>query len=140
MNEQELEPILIDHGFEVIEAENLSFAAQVCLFSQAEVVAGPHGAGLTNILFAPEGCKVLELFQPSYILASTYKIATCLDQEYWFLVGSAAEAKTGDTANTTNLVIDKTDLILCLKKMLATPRLLPRAETTGSTSQRLRMV
>ena len=80
-NEQELEPILLDHGFEIIEAERLSFIEQVRLFSQAEVVTGPHGAGLTNILFA-ESCKVLELFQPSYVLASSYKIATCLGQQY----------------------------------------------------------
>ena len=125
-NEEELEPILIDHGFEIIEAESLSFSEQVCLFSQAEVVAGPHGAGLSNILFAPAGCKVLELFQPSYILASTYKMATCLDQEYWFLVGRPEEGSTLFTANTTNMIIDYNTFGSCLGSMIATPgRLMP---------------
>jgi hypothetical protein len=120
-NEQELEPILINFGFEIIEAESLTFLEQVCLFSQAEVVAGPHGAGLCNVLFAPAGCKVLEFFQPSYVLASTYKIATCLDQEYGFLFGRAIDSTSADTANTANMIIDHEAFGSCLEAMIAEP-------------------
>ena len=130
-NEQELEPILLDHGFEIIEAESLSFAEQIRLFSQAEVVAGPHGAGLTNILFAPESCKVLELFQPSYVLASSYKIATCLGQQYWFVLGQAVESETSDTANTMDISVEPYKFASCLHEIIIKPRCAERPEPSA---------
>lgn len=89
-NEDELEPILSKNGFEIIEAERLSFREQVCLFSQAEAVVALHGAGLTNLLFAPPGCKVLEIFDPNHMKVMYYALADVLDQRYWYIVGQAA--------------------------------------------------
>lgn len=117
VNESELEPVLRENGFEVVEAEQLSVTDQIRLFSEAGVIIGPHGAGLTNILFAPEGCKILEFFQPSYILASTYKIATCLGQEYWYLTGRCAPNDGRDSPNTRDIVIDRDRFAVCLKYM-----------------------
>ena len=37
-----------------------SLAAQIALFGAAGLVVGAHGAGLANLVFAPEGCRVLE--------------------------------------------------------------------------------
>ena len=61
-NETELVNLL--DGFEVFDPGRHSFEEQIEAFSEAEAVVGVHGAGLTNILFAPEGCRVLELFPP----------------------------------------------------------------------------
>lgn len=116
-NETELEPILKKYGFEIVEAERLSFAEQVRLFSEASHIAGPHGAGLANAIFAPTSCKILELFQPSYLLASTYKIATCLGQEYWYLSGSATIDDGRDSDNTRDMTIDCGNLFACLKEI-----------------------
>ena len=33
----------------------MSVAAQIQLFSKAKLVLGPHGAGLTNIVWTPNG-------------------------------------------------------------------------------------
>ena len=41
--------------------EGGSFQEQSALFSSAKMIFGPHGAGLTNMLFCPEGTTVLEL-------------------------------------------------------------------------------
>jgi hypothetical protein len=90
VNESEFEPILREYGFEIVEAAHLSLKAQVELFSEAEAVAGPHGAGLTNILFSPSGCKILELFNPKYVMANYYAEADMLGHEYWYLVGDSA--------------------------------------------------
>jgi hypothetical protein len=89
INESELEPILERYGFEVIEAEKLGFGEQVCLFSQAEVIAGPHGAGLTNIVFAPPTCSVFELFAETCVRAMYYQLAGVIGQSYWYLPGTA---------------------------------------------------
>jgi capsular polysaccharide biosynthesis protein len=70
LNEEELHPILNDYGFEIVETENLSFRGKIELLSDAEIVAGPHGGGLTNLLFAPESCRVLELFDPAHMNAA----------------------------------------------------------------------
>jgi len=48
-------------GFERIAAGSLSFEQQVRLFSEADIVVGPHGAALTNIVFAPPTATVVEL-------------------------------------------------------------------------------
>ena len=90
VNEDELEQTLSLHGFEIIESDKLSFPDEVRLFSEAEAIVGPHGAGMTNALFAPEGCKILEIFDPQDVKANNYALACLLQQEYWYLVGKQA--------------------------------------------------
>lgn len=41
--------------------EHGTFQEQSALFSSAKMIFGPHGAGLTNMLFCPEGTTILEL-------------------------------------------------------------------------------
>jgi hypothetical protein len=61
LNEPQVWPLFAAKGFESVSAGKLSFREQLALFSEAEAVAGPHGAGLSHILFAP-GVKTLEIF------------------------------------------------------------------------------
>lgn len=39
----------------------LSVAEQVSLYARADAVIGVHGAGFANVLWAPEGCDVVEI-------------------------------------------------------------------------------
>ena len=48
--------------FRVIENESLSLKEQLIEYSNAEFVAGPHGAGLTNIIFSRNPRALLELW------------------------------------------------------------------------------
>lgn len=48
-------------GFELIDTGGLSAAEQVRLFSRARCIVGQSGAGLTNLVFAPAGCRVVVL-------------------------------------------------------------------------------
>jgi len=59
-NETEIEPILANFGFKIIDCENIPLEKQISLFKGAEIVCGPHGAGLTNIAFCRENTAVLE--------------------------------------------------------------------------------
>jgi hypothetical protein len=61
-HEIEVENLLSQHGFEITYSEDMSISEQLSVFSEAAVVIGPHGAGLVNIVFAAEGCKVVEIF------------------------------------------------------------------------------
>jgi capsular polysaccharide biosynthesis protein len=61
LNEEELIRTLEPYEFKAVELGSMTLAQQAQLFRDAEFVIGPHGAGLTNILFS-NSCGVLELF------------------------------------------------------------------------------
>ncbi len=57
--------------FEKVLLSKLTPEEHVALFSEAGVIAGPHGAAFANTVFCPEGCRVLEIlptgfFDPLY--------------------------------------------------------------------------
>jgi len=86
LNELEVMDFLEPLGFQAYILEDLSFSEQVRLFSQADVVIAPHGAGLTNILFC-QSAKVIELFgHPHYIRPDYFQLAQCADLQYTFLI------------------------------------------------------
>jgi hypothetical protein len=64
-NEVEIEKALKENGFEILYLERLSIKDQVQRFSNSEVIIGPHGAGLTNILWCKAGTKVIEITSPN---------------------------------------------------------------------------
>lgn len=68
VNQQELLRTLAPLGFEPVWLERLSLAEQVGLFHRAECVVGPHGAGLTNLLFCRPGAVVVEIGTPYRVL------------------------------------------------------------------------
>jgi capsular polysaccharide biosynthesis protein len=89
-NEDQIEPLLAEHGFMIAELETMTFAQQVRLFAQAEIVVGVHGAGLTNLAWAPPGCKVMEIQHPDYVNVMYYMLAEVLEQRYWSCLGTSA--------------------------------------------------
>jgi capsular polysaccharide biosynthesis protein len=57
--------------FESVYLSELSPAEQIRTMSQARIIAAPHGAGLSNIIFCCQGTHVIEIFpdirrQPVY--------------------------------------------------------------------------
>ena len=60
-NEEEFLPLLKKHNFRKFYLEELNNMDQVQLFRTASHVIAAHGAGLTNVLFAPAEIKILEI-------------------------------------------------------------------------------
>ena len=87
LTEKQLLPILLAYNFQIIYAEEFSYAEQVQLFYNAEIVAGAHGAGLTNILFG-RNLKVIELHPQDMVRSHYFMICKALDFEYYYLLGS----------------------------------------------------
>ena len=83
-NEDELMSSLSEYGFERYILSELSVAEQVELFSKAEIVLSPHGAGLTNIIYAPNDVTVIELFGDRK-KNTFYRIAEMLGYEYRYI-------------------------------------------------------
>ena len=61
LNNEEVASVLSGYGFTTIKPETMPFAEQVSVFSQANVVVGAHGAGLSNIIFCDGPAAVVEL-------------------------------------------------------------------------------
>jgi hypothetical protein len=90
-NEAEIWPSFARRGFESIAAGTLSFREQVALFSEAEMIAGPHGAGFSNLLFAPKVAKVLEISNVERMKSVYFLLAKALGQHYRPVVGSKGD-------------------------------------------------
>jgi len=60
VNENKVVSLLEKYGFESIEPGQYSFDNQVQLFAEADMIVGPHGAGLSNMIYS-EDAKILEL-------------------------------------------------------------------------------
>ena len=59
--------MLEKQGFVRLDAGALSVRDQIDHFAAADTIVGLHGAALSNLVFAPPGVRVLELFAPNYI-------------------------------------------------------------------------
>ena len=88
-NEEEIWPLFEARGFERAWMEDLDFAAQVKLMSETKVLAGPHGAGLTNMMFCPEGAHVIEIAWLGFPNPNFYAVAAAMGHDY-SIVSAAA--------------------------------------------------
>ena len=85
VNEEEVWAVLKQKGFEKVFMEELSFAEQVSLMQHAAVVVAPHGAGLTNMMFCPQGTHVVEIADLSFPNPNFYALASAMGLDYWIL-------------------------------------------------------
>lgn len=60
-NEAQLEDALAQQGYTIITPSHLSFDEQILVMRNALEIVAPHGAGMTNIVFAPRRTAVHEL-------------------------------------------------------------------------------
>jgi len=87
LNQADLENALKTLGFVSIQPDQLSVAEQANLLSSARCVVAPHGAALTNLLFAPPGALLLELFHPRHKNRCYVNIAAACGHRYIGLDG-----------------------------------------------------
>ncbi|MBN1438428.1 MAG: glycosyltransferase family 61 protein [Anaerolineales bacterium] len=88
-NELELIPILKSFKFEVQDPQGMPLADQMKLFSNAESVVSIHGAGLSNLLFAPAGARVVEFMSPhpAYTNTCYYSLCSAIGHRYAVIFG-----------------------------------------------------
>jgi capsular polysaccharide biosynthesis protein len=89
-NYDALVELLRDYGFTPYVLEELTFEAQVTLFADADMIMGPHGAGLVNMLFANDPL-VIELLPDYKKTPYFYYIADMFDFEYEPIVSPTAD-------------------------------------------------
>jgi hypothetical protein len=89
VNEAQLEAALVQRGFVSIQPPNLSVAEQARLLGSARCVVAPHGGALTNLVFAPAGAVLLELFHPQHKNRCYVSLAAACGHRYASLDGQA---------------------------------------------------
>jgi len=87
LNEEEMLTALQSWGLTVVEPDRLSLREQIALFSDARLIMGPHGAGIQNALWAPQGCAMLELVSPRYFSGIYWTLAESLGNPYGLVTG-----------------------------------------------------
>lgn len=85
VNQNQLNGILEKHGFETYKLETLPFKEQLEIFYEADVIMGPHGAGLLNMIFA-DNPIIIELFPESVIKPHFYYLAHMFNFDYTSMV------------------------------------------------------
>lgn len=96
VNEAGILPLLKRNDFEIIESEAFSLEEQVRLFSEAAVVVGPHGGGLTNAVWCAPGTKLFEIFEPGSVRRCYWSLARARGLRYACAVGRAVNNPGGE--------------------------------------------
>lgn len=81
-NETQVESLFVEFGFEVVFTEQLSFLAQVDVFQNAILIAGIHGAGLSNMVWAREGAVILDIANLNYWTECFHRLAHIKGHKY----------------------------------------------------------
>jgi hypothetical protein len=102
VNEKEVVDMLSQYGFSSYRLEERTVAENVRLFANADVIVGPHGAGLTDIIFSSDA-TVIELFgYQSVEKKPTYKKLSDI-------IGVDYESMQC-TANSVDMIVDVDEL------------------------------
>ena len=106
LNEEELDPILERNGFVKVTLEALPIAEQIAIFRGADVIIGPHGAGLTNIMFCRPGTRILEIFPRAGLHSSAFmRLASLCRLGYGYVCGESVENSVStDNRNNADII------------------------------------
>lgn len=95
-NWHEVEALLAIRKFDVVTLTGMPMDEQLQMFANASHIAGVHGAGLTNMVFANRQCKVLEILPPLAATPAYWLLATGTGQDYRALIAQDAMLQEPD--------------------------------------------
>ncbi|MBF0375022.1 MAG: glycosyltransferase family 61 protein [Alphaproteobacteria bacterium] len=106
-NEDEVTRLLAARGFQVVVPGRLPVAEQARLFASAEIVVAPHGAGNTNMLFAPRGACLIEVVAAECPNNCYYMLTKQNGQRYGRVLDRQADGARGGgmTADLERLAV-----------------------------------
>jgi hypothetical protein len=109
VNEAELLRVLERRGFDVICPGELSLSEQIRVFSDAAIVVGPHGAGFTNMIFAPRGSTLIELFGSSYVNGCFWALSNAIGQRHMFSIAPTSTLDMQVDVNAVLALVDRAE-------------------------------
>lgn len=107
-NEDAVFAMLERYGFERHILEDWPFLEQVRIFSEASIVVGSHGSGLSNLVFCRPGTRVIELFNPHYMNVVFWALSNQVGLRYHYLAGRGADDVSTDRGGRghENITVD----------------------------------
>ncbi|SDM93073.1 Protein of unknown function [Halogranum gelatinilyticum] len=84
-NEKEVITMLKSYGFELVTLSENNVQENIRIFSKADVVVAPHGAGLTDIIYS-NSLSVIELLKEDDCSAAYYTLSKSLSHDYYSLL------------------------------------------------------
>ena len=108
INEAEVIDLLEQYGFQAVEMDNKTVKEQAETFANAEAIVAPHGAALTNLLFAQSNTKVIEIFPDGFINNCFYVLANYGNLNYFYLKGERFSQNI--KAHSIDIYVDITKL------------------------------
>jgi capsular polysaccharide biosynthesis protein len=113
LNEAEIKYCFFKFGYNIVELENATLQDQIDLFSSAKVIAGAHGAALTNMIFMEEGATVIEFGLKGEKFDKCYfNMARVLKHSYYHL--SCVSPGIQKNYNEANLFVEIEELEILL--------------------------
>lgn len=124
LNDAELAAALEGLGFRTIVPGTMPVAEQIGALSRARVIVAAHGAGLTNLVFAPPGARVIELASANIAHMEDFRvIARCMGQHIATLVSEdfGAEQRPGEHPMHWHYRCDVAAVLEAVRGELAAP-------------------
>jgi capsular polysaccharide biosynthesis protein len=93
-NEDEVEHLVEKLGFTIIEPAALSFAEQVQVFANADVIMSPAGAALSNVVFMREGATAISIladYNKGYCMKAN--IANAVGVHFFHITGDLVKPR-----------------------------------------------
>jgi len=111
-NAAEIEKIMVNRGYAIVEAENLTFSQQVQLFTNANIIVAPTGAALVNAIFCKPATQVAVLMAKHENMIYRYwsNMLTPIRIKVSYILGNIVDNRQrglhGDFVVNTNDIID----------------------------------
>ena len=83
-HEDQVREYLLGQGFSIICPEEHSIKEQMNLFKHARIIMGSHGAGFSNLLFAPHCKLIVDIIHREHPQDCFYNLANVFDTAYYF--------------------------------------------------------
>ena len=116
-NEEEILPVLKKHGFEIMVAEPMSWAEQIRMLMDAEMLISNHGAGLSNMMVMNPGCQVMEIRAREDSHNGCYQmLAAASGLSYFYLL--ADPVRQSQSVHWAHVHVDPQSLDLAIGQMI----------------------
>ncbi|MFD2515646.1 glycosyltransferase family 61 protein [Pontibacter locisalis] len=117
LNESDILPFLMMHGFEEIFPENHTVSEQAEIFRNAQIIVGVHGSALTNIVFCKPDTTVFDIAAPEWINNCFQDICELKKLHYIRIIGDKF-LRTKDIDKGADIHLSKAKVIFLQESIL----------------------
>lgn len=119
LNEKEVTDLFKSYGFEIITYEDMSLKEQIAATYHSSILAGIHGAGLTNALFMKKGGSVLEFRRDKiYHNQCFWHLSAALKHKFYYQFGEPDRDAPIEGPHACNLTMPIPKLASTIEQMM----------------------